>query len=48
MAEADDGPDDDQLRRMLEPFPRPHKPTGLTPLKAKKPKAKPAKSSPEG
>lgn len=48
MAEADEEPDDGQLRRMLEPSRRPHKPTGLTPLKAKKPKARPGKRSPEG
>lgn len=45
MAEADDDPGDDQRRRMLEPSPRPHKPTGLTPPKAKKPKPNPGKDA---
>jgi hypothetical protein len=47
MAQADDEREDDQLRRMLDPSPRPHRPTGLTPPRAKKPKAKAAKRSPE-
>jgi hypothetical protein len=38
MTKADQKREDDVLRRMLNTPPKPHKPTGLTPAKAKKPK----------
>jgi len=40
MSDTNQKQEDEVLRRMLSTKPKPHKPTGLTPSKTKKPKGK--------